>query len=256
MVGIKTKEEIKILREGGRALASVMEEICARLKPGVSALEMDELAERLVKKHNGEPSFKNYQPKGSKNSYPFSLCVSLNDEVVHGLPLREKVFKEGDIVGLDLGMKYKGLYVDMAVTKGVGKIGEREQRLVATAAKALDAGIGAIKEGAALGDIGFAIQSYVESNGFSVVKKLVGHGVGYSVHEEPEVPNYGRPGEGLVLREGMVLALEPMINEGGDDVLLDEDGWTWKTADGSLSAHFEHTVAVTKNGAEVLTKRE
>ena len=254
MVTIKTNEEIKILKEGGKISAYIMEEISQKALPGVSAFELNELAEKLIERYKAQSSFKNYRPRGSRYGYPFSLCVSLNDEVVHGLALKDKILKEGDIASFDLGIRYKGLYTDMAITVGVGKIGEKEQRLIGTTKRALEIAIETIKEGITLGDLGFALQRYVESQGFSVVKKLVGHGVGYKVHEEPEVPNYGEPGRGLTLKEGMVLALEPMVNEGTEEVVLSDDNWTWKTKDGSLSAHFEHTIVVTRNGAEILTK--
>ncbi|NOY35938.1 MAG: type I methionyl aminopeptidase [bacterium] len=252
MITIKTEGEIKVLREGGKILASVLGETASRAKPGVSAAELDVLAEKLIKEAGGEPSFKDYGGD-SGNPFPGSLCFSVNDEVVHGIPSEGKILKEGDIVGLDLGLKYKGLFTDMAITVPVGRVGEKEMKIIETAKKSLNAGIAAAKDGAFIGDIGFAVQKYAESRGFSVVKKLVGHGVGYSVHEEPEIPNYGKKGTGARLKAGMVLALEPMINEGGDDVVLEKDGWTWRTKDGSLSAHFEHTIAVTKKGAEVMT---
>lgn len=251
---IKTKEEIKILREGGGILADVLREVAAAVRPGISASKIDALAEKLIRQAGGEPSFKNYKTSDDRIPFPASLCVSINSEVVHGIPSESKILREGDIVGLDFGMKYKGLYTDMAVTVAIGAVSEKAQRLIETAKKSLDTGIEVIKEGAHVGDIGFAIQQYVESRGFSVVKKLVGHGVGYGVHEEPEIPNYGRNGARPRLKKGMVLALEPMINKGASDVVLSEDGWTWVTKDGSLSAHFEHTVAVTESGAEILTR--
>ena len=253
MITVKSKEEIKILREGGGILASVLREIADAAKPGIATIELDALAEKLIRRAGGEPSFKNYKTNDDEAPFPASLCVSVNGEVVHGIPSKNKILREGDVAGLDLGMKYKGLYTDVAMTLSVGAASEEATRLIAAAKKSLDAGISAVKEGAHIGDIGFAIQKYVEPRGFSVVKKLVGHGVGYGVHEEPEIPNYGRQGSGPKLKEGMVLALEPMINEGVSDVVLSGDGWTWKTKDNSPSAHFEHTIAVTKTGAEVLT---
>jgi len=251
---IKSAEEIKILRQGGKILASVLNDVAAAAGPGVVAIELDVLAEKLIRRAGGEPSFKNYKTDKNKTPFPASLCVSINNEVVHGIPTKDKILKEGDIVGLDLGMRYKGLYTDMAMTIPIGQISKMAQRLIETTRKSLDVGIGAIKEGAQINDIGFAIQKYVEARGFNVVKKLVGHGVGYRVHEWPEIPNYGMVGASPQLKRGMVLALEPMINNGDSDVVLSEDGWTWKTRDGSLSSHFEHTVVVTKSGAEILTK--
>lgn len=249
---IKTQEEIEILREGGKRLASILYEIGGEVKPGLKAEELNSLAIRLSEKHGGFPSFLNYKPEGGSGKYPAALCVSVNNEVVHGLPFG-KTFNEGDIVGLDFGLKYRGLYTDMAITVGVGKIDKKAEDLIDTAKESLNKGIAAIYDGARVGDIGEAIQKYVESRGFSIVRKLIGHGVGHSVHEGPEIPNYGFKGQGLVLREGMVLALEPMANEGDFDVVVSSDGWTWKTRDDSRSAHFEHTVVVTKQGSQILT---
>lgn len=260
MITIKTSEEIKILREGGKILASVLLMVADKAKTGITTKELDEYAESLIKKAGGEPSFKNYRTKDDKFPFPASLCVSINDEVVHGIPGFEKL-REGDIISLDLGMKWKGLYTDAAITVGVEKISSDAEKLLNITKIALEKGIGVIKEGATTGDIGYAIQSYVEKQrlpagrqGFNVVKKLVGHGVGYNVHEEPEIPNFGKKGEGIVLKEGMVFAIEPMVVIGNGDVILDKNNWTWKTKDGSLAAHFEHTIAVTKKGCEVLTK--
>lgn len=245
MITIKTPEEIKILREGGKILASVLYQVAEMVRPGVATIELDKTAEKLIRQAAGEPSFKNYKTAEDKIPYPASLCVSINDEVVHGIPGSRKIEK-GDIVSLDLGMKYKNLYTDMAITVGSGKI-------IETAKKSLEEGIKAIKEGVRIGDIGFVIQACVEKNGFNVVRQLVGHGVGHRPHEEPEIPNFGNKGTGEILKAGMVLALEPMITAGNPEVVLSPDNWTWKTKDGSLSAHFEHTVAITKSYAEILT---
>jgi len=245
MITIKTPEEIKILQEGGKKLVSVLYQVAEMVGPGVVTAELDKMAERLIKEAGGEPSFKNYKTDEDKIPYPASLCVSINDEVVHGIPGPRKI-KDGDIVSLDLGMKYKNFYTDMAITVGTGKI-------IEVAKKSLEEGIKVIKQGAHIGDIGFAIQSYVEKNGFNVVRQLVGHGVGHNPHEEPEVPNFGKKGTGEILKQGMVLALEPMITAGNPEVILSDDNWTWKTKDGSLAAHFEYTVVVTKNGVEILT---
>ncbi len=252
MITIKTSDEIKTLKEGGKILASVLREVSERAKPGVSSLELDILAEKLIRRAGGEPSFKNYKA-GGRNPYPASLCVSLNDEIVHGIPSKDKILKEGDIAGFDLGVKHKGLYTDAAVTVPIGEVGGKAAEIIGAARKSLDRGIAAAEAGARIGDIGFAIRQFAESRGFGVVKDLVGHGVGYAVHEDPEIPNFGKQGTGPKLKEGMVLALEPMLSVGSPDIVLADDGWTWKTKDGSLSAHFEHTVAVLKNGAKVLT---
>ena len=252
MTILKNIEDINKLREGGKIIASVLREAASRALPGVKTIELDMLAEKIIREAGGRPSFKNYKTPDDKFPYPASLCVSINEEVVHGVP-GERVLKDGDIVSLDLGMKYKGLYTDIALTIGIGTIDKKAGKLLKICKIALAKSIKQAKEGRTLGDIGFIIQSYVESHGFQVVRKLVGHGVGYSVHEEPDIPNWGEPGQGEVLKRGMVLAIEPMIVEGGPDVFLTSDGWTWKTKDGSRAAHFEHTIAVGKNKGEILT---
>lgn len=254
MITIKTPEEIKILREGGKILASVLRQVAEKVGPGIATIELDKLAERLIKEAGGEPSFKNYKTRDDRIPFPASLCVSINDEVVHGIPSKERILQESDIVSLDLGLKYKNFYTDMAITVPVGKVNSLAKKLIEKTKKSLEKGIKAAKEGKQIGDIGYAIQTYVYKNGFSVVRNLVGHGVGYAAHEEPEIPNFGRKGTGEILREGMVLAIEPMITAGGLELVLDKDNWTWRTKDGSLSAHFEHTVVITKKGAEILTK--
>lgn len=253
MVSIKTKKEIEILREGGKILAFVLYEVAKNAKAGVMTIELDKLAEKLIKKTGGRPSFKNYKTSDDKIPYPASLCVSINNEVVHGIP-NERKLKDGDIVSLDLGLEYKGLYTDMAITVPIGKVSKNAKKIIDVTKKSLDKGIRIIKNGVFTGDIGYAIQSYAESKGFNVVRRLVGHGVGYDVHEDPQVPNFGQPKAGKQLKAGMVLALEPMLTDGNFDIVLDKDNWTWKTKDGSLSAHFEHTIVVTKTGAEVLTR--
>lgn len=253
MVTIKTKEEIEILRQGGKKLAAIAKKISKLARPGIATIELDRAAEDFIKAAGGEPSFKNYKTKDDRTPYPASLCVSLNDEVVHGLPSEKIILKQGDVLSLDLGMKHQGLYTDIALTIGIGKIDKKAKKLLRVCKIALARGTKSAKEGNHLGDVGFAIQQYVESMGFNVIRKLVGHGVGYSVHEEPDVPNWGEPGQGEVLEKGMVLAIEPMIVEGGPDVFLASDGWTWKTKDGSRACHFEHTIAVGKNKSEILT---
>ncbi|MFH1956751.1 MAG: type I methionyl aminopeptidase, partial [Patescibacteria group bacterium] len=213
MISIKTSEEIKILREGGKILTSVLFEVAGKVRSGISTIELDELAEKLIRKNKGEPSFKNYKTRDDKFPYPASLCVSINDEIVHGIPLRDKILKEGNIVSLDLGMKYKNLYTDMAVTVRVGEISKKAEKLIKITKKCLEEGIKKIKPKNYIGDIGFAVQNCAEKNGFNVVKRLVGHGVGYQVHEDPEIPNFGQPKTGIQLKTGMVLALEPMVVE-------------------------------------------
>ena len=254
MISIKTPEEIKILRDGGKILASILLKVADKAKLGVTTFELDEYAEFLIKEAGGGSAFKNYKTGDDKYPFPSALCVSINDEVVHGIPAQDRILKEGDIISLDLGLKWRGLYTDAAITVGVGKISADAEKLLNVTKSAFEKGIKVIKEKSAIGDIGFAVQSYVEASGFNVVKKLVGHGVGYAVHEEPEIPNFGKKRSGEILKEGMILAIEPMVCFGSADVVLDKNGWTWKTKDGFLAAHFEHTIAVTKKGCEILTK--
>ncbi|HBV00979.1 MAG TPA: type I methionyl aminopeptidase [Candidatus Taylorbacteria bacterium] len=254
-ISIKTTKEIGILREGGKRLAEILHSVAAAVHPGVSSGELNELAERLIKESGDIPSFLNYSPKGARRPFPAALCVSINDEVVHGIPNeKEKILREGDIVALDLGLNHKGFFTDGAVTVGVGKIDARAEKLIETTKKALTVGIEAAHAGATTGDIGFAIAKFVRPLGFGIVRELAGHGVGYDVHEEPFVPNFGKKGEGIVLKAGMVLAIEPMLNEGGAGIKLDPDCYTYRTKDGSRSAHFEHTIVVTPKGAEILTQ--
>lgn len=253
---IKSQKEIQALAEGGRKLAEILQKVVEAVRPGVTTKELDSIAEVLISSSGGTPSFKGYNAFGARRAYPASLCTSINDEVVHGIPSEKRVLKEGDIIGLDIGMKYKGLYTDMALTVGVGKVDADSKKLMDATQSALEKGIAEVRPGAYIGDIGEVIQTYVEGYGFGVVRELVGHGVGHAVHEEPEVPNFGKRGKGIRLAEGMVLALEPMVTAGKHHVVLADDEWTWKTADGSRSAHFEHTVVVTKGGVTVLTKQQ
>lgn len=255
MVYIKTSEEIALMREGGKILAQILIDLGEAVKPGIKTIELDRLAESLVFKYGAEASFKGYEPSFNSDNggYPASVCVSVNEEVVHGIP-GNRILKEGDIVSLDMGVLHKGYYTDAAITVGAGKISLVAQKLIDTTKRSLELGIAEVKAGGHLGDIGFAVQSYAEKNGFSVVRDLVGHGVGKYIHEAPEIPNYGKRGKGLKLEEGMTLALEPMVNIGRPEVRVLSDSWTFVTSDRSLSAHFEHTIAITENGVEVLTK--
>ncbi len=287
---IKIKKELEILREGGKKLAAVLAEVAGIAKEGTTTKQLDELAEKLILKNGGKPSFKGYKVYGAPSSYPGTLCVSINEEVVHGIP-NDRVLKNGDVVGLDIGMlwpaealaKGAGLFTDMATTILIGEhnlakaqvlqdLAQRDgasgapvkrvsasetesaRRLITATKKSLEIGISKVRPGARIGDIGFAIQQHLEKEGFGVVRELVGHGVGRAVHEEPEIPNWGIKGEGDELFEGLVIAIEPMATEGNFKVKVAPDGWTWVTRDGSRSAHFEHTLVVTKNGAEVLTR--
>ena len=236
------------MREAGRIVAIVLQTLKERVHPGVSTADLNDLAEQEVARLRAVPSFKGY------NGFPASVCTSINEEVVHGIPSRGRVLQAGDIISLDFGAIYQGWQGDAAVTVGVGPIGEQAQRLIEVAEQALYEGIAQARSGNRLSDISWAIQSYVEPHGFSVVRQYVGHGIGRQMHEEPQIPNFGPPHRGPVLRPGMTLALEPMVNAGSYRTVAREDGWTVVTEDGSLSAHFEHTVAVGEGDPEVLTR--
>ncbi|MDP6387857.1 MAG: type I methionyl aminopeptidase [Candidatus Pacebacteria bacterium] len=252
---VKTKEEIEIMREGGKRLAFVLGEVVKLVKPDVDAKELNNLAEKFIREKGDEPSFLGYTPEGTSRSYPSTLCVSVNDEVVHGISNEgEKILHKGDIVGLDLGLKHKELFVDMAVTVGVGNISEKDRKLINTAEEALNVGIKAARTKNTIGDIGYAIEQFVRPYGYGIPYELGGHGVGHKVSEEPYIPNFGQKKEGLELKAGMTLAIEPMLNLGDGRIVLAKDGYTYKTADGKKSAHFEHTILITDGDAEVLTK--
>lgn len=253
---IKTKEEIEIIREGGKHLAYVLSEVAKKVAPGVSTKELDEYAEKLIRELGDIPAFKNYKPYGAKTPFPATLCVSINDEVVHGIPTN-RILKEGDIVALDCGVKHKGYFTDMAITVPVGKISKEDKKLLEITREALMIGVKAAKIGKRVGDIGYAIESFVrkQKHNYGIVDILSGHGVGKYIHEDPFVPNFGDKNTGEKLVEGMVIAIEPMLNMGTKNVFLDKaDDWTFKTRDGKNSAHFELTIAVGKNGGEILTK--
>lgn len=254
MISIKTAEEIKILREGGRKLAAIRDALAGLVVAEATAQDIEDASKELFAASGGEPSFFNYRGKKSEKPFPARVCVSVNDAIVHGLPRPDIVFKEGDIVGIDVGLNYQGLYTDTAVTIPIGAVSSEAHTLLEVTKKALTVGIAAVRAGATTGDIGFAIEQFVKSAGnFGIIRTLAGHGVGYAVHEEPHIPNFGKKGEGVALKTGMIIAIEPMLTLGGEKLVLDPDGFTLRTADGSLSAHFEHTVAVTKKGAEILT---
>ena len=247
MIVLKSDEEIKRMAEACRIVAEVLEGMKKYISPGVTTKELDEFAESYIISKGARPAFKGYR------GYPSTVCASVNEQVVHGIPSANKL-KNGDIISIDVGVRYNGFYGDAAVTLPVGSISKQAQRLLAATEKALEAGIKRAVAGNRLSDISSTIQNYVESEGFSVVRTFVGHGIGRELHEDPQIPNYGRPGEGPKLLEGMTLAIEPMVNAGGWEVNILNDGWTAVTKDGSLSAHFEHTVAITKNGQSILTK--
>ncbi|TAK09803.1 type I methionyl aminopeptidase [bacterium] len=251
MISLKSAREIEIMRRANVIVAEILEELKKKVAPGVTTLELDALAEELTYKKGARPAFKGYEMAG--RVYPRTLCASINEEIVHGIP-SDRALKEGDVVGLDFGVIYDSFYGDSAVTVGVGKVSEGAQRLMQVTEEALYKGIEQLREGKRLGDLSSVIQTTVESAGFSVVRAFVGHGIGKKLHEEPPVPNYGEPDRGIRLKEGMVLAIEPMVNAGGYEVEMKKDGWTAVTKDRSLAAHFEHSVAITKNGPFILSK--
>lgn len=250
----KTEEEIGRLRESGKRLASVLGTIIGAVQPGMTTWEIDVLSEKLIRETGGIPIFKGYGA-GSGRPFPATLCVSLNDEVVHGIPSKERVLREGDLLKLDIGMRFEGMVSDMARTVAIGQVSAEAEKLLSVTRESLERGIAELRPGAQISRYAGAVQGFVEANGFSVVRDLVGHGVGHELHEDPQVPNYvARHMDDFVLEKGMTLALEPMINAGGFPVRIAPDGWTFITADGRLSAHFEDTVVITESGAEVLTQ--
>lgn len=255
MAKIKTIEEIELLRESGKRLARVLAALKNAIRPGISTKDLDLLAEKLIRDWGDEPPFLNYTPRGATKPFPASLCVSLNDEIVHGIPSLTRVIKEGDVASIDLGLSHKGMITDAALTVTVGKVSLEIAKLVKETERSLYEGIKAVRAGGHIGDIGCAIERVAKEHGYGIVRELGGHGVGHKVHEDPYVPNYGKKGAGPILKEGMVLALEPMFLLGGEAVRVMPDGYTVVSKDGSVSAHFEHTIVVTKNGAEILTKK-
>ena len=247
MIIVKTAAEVATMRRACEIAARALHDVVQAVRPGITTRELDRIAEDRIRAQGGVPSFLGYR------GYPASLCVSVNDEVVHGIPGRRRL-REGDIASLDLGALVEGFHGDLAVTVPVGEVSEELARLLQVTSEALEEGIRTVRPGRRLGDVSAAIQQYVERYGFSVVREYAGHGVGRSLHEEPQIPNFGRPGNGVVLRPGMTLAIEPMVNIGTPEVSVDPDGWTVRTRDHKASAHFEHTVAVTDIGADVLTR--
>lgn len=244
---LKTPQEIALMREANQIVAELLQELKARVVPGVSTRELDEIAERFIRKRKAKCAFKGYR------GYPNCLCTSVNDVIVHGLPSSTEL-REGDILSIDCGVYYKGFYGDAAITVPVGRVSERARKLIQTTKECLEQAIEKMVEGNRLSDISHAIQTRAEKEGYSVVRDFVGHGIGRQLHEDPQVPNYGQAGTGIRLKTGMVLAIEPMVNEGHWAVRILKDGWTAVTEDGSLSAHFEHSVAVTDNGPLVLSE--
>jgi len=249
VIVLKSAREIEIMRRAGSVLADVVERLREIVTPGISTLEIDEDVETFIASRGAQPAFKGYR------GFPATVCVSINDEVVHGIPSAQRRIKEGDIVGLDLGCIVDGYYADCAFTLPIGEIPADVQRLLDVTRESLERAIAECRRGRRLSDVSHAVQSHVETHGFSVVRAFVGHGIGRALHEEPQVPNFGEPGRGPELRPGMVLAIEPMVTMGSWEVTILDDGWTAVTRDGSLAAHFEHTIAVTEHGPEVLTRR-
>jgi methionyl aminopeptidase len=249
VVTLKSAGEIERMRASGKVVAEVLDAVEAAIRPGVATVELDRLAESIISGYEGaRPAFKGY------GGFPASICASVNDEVVHGIPSQSRRLESGDIVGIDVGVLMDGYHADAARTFAVGEVEPKTKRLLEVTRAALEAGIEAARAGARLGDVSAAIQAVAESAGFSIVRDLVGHGIGQHLHEDPQVPNFGVEGRGLELEPGLVIAIEPMVNLGGSEVRTLEDAWTIVTIDSSLSAHFEHTVAITENGPDILTR--
>jgi len=247
MINIKTEEEIKIIKEGGNILAEALKELEKMAKPGIATIELDRAAEAFILSRGAKPAFKGYE------GFPYSLCASVNENIVHGFP-SDYILKDGDIIGLDLGVFYKGFNTDMAVTVAVGNVSFEAKRLINVAKKSLRLGIKKAKIGNTIGDIGNTIQRFVEDQGFGIVRDLCGHGIGKSVHEDPKVPNFGKRGAGEKLVEGMVICIEPMVSVGDYNLKKSDDGYGYATKDDSLSAHFEHTITITEKGPRILTE--
>ncbi|MCK5416411.1 type I methionyl aminopeptidase [Candidatus Parcubacteria bacterium] len=260
MITIKNENDIKLLRKGGKILSSVLREVSGLVEPGVDTMQLENLACELIKKAGGRPAFKYYKTHKKAKPFPTALCTSINNEIVHAPAIPARELKNGDIVGIDVGMEWpakNGRYTDMSVTVIVGKVDENIQKLLKVTKESLKRAIAQVKQGNTLNDIGKAVENYVKPNGYGIVRDLVGHGVGYAVHEDPQVPNFDISNgemENFTLKSGMVIAIEPMVNMGGWQIEVLDDGFTIVTADGSLSAHFEHTILVTENGCEVITK--
>jgi methionyl aminopeptidase len=248
VIQLKSPREIELMAEGGRILALAIEAVREQVAPGKTTLELDEIAAATIKRHGGVPAFKGLY------DFPKNICLSINNEVVHGIPSQKRVLEEGDLLSIDIGVQYKGFFTDAAITVPVGEVDKTSRALLAVTEQALEAGIAAATVENHIGDIGAAVQAVVERAGFSVVRELVGHGVGFAPHEEPQVPNYGKPKRGHRLAPGLTIAIEPMVNVGSAETRTMPDRWTIVTSDGSRSAHFEHTVAITDQGPRVLTR--
>ncbi|MCW9054470.1 MAG: type I methionyl aminopeptidase [Candidatus Pacebacteria bacterium] len=252
---IANEQDKEKLRESGRRLATVLQTLAKAVRPGMTVRELNDMAEEMIREHGDTPAFLDYKPHGVSRPFPATLCVAVNDTVVHGIPTeRNTVLQDGDIVGLDTGLIHDGYASDSGITVPVGNIDKETQELLRVTREALYVGIDAARVGNTTGDIGHAIQEFVRPYGYGIVRELCGHGIGKSVHEGPQVPNYGKAGEGEELKEGLVIAIEPMLNMGGADVIFEDDDYTVRTADGSRSAHFEHCIIITKDGPEILTE--
>lgn len=247
MIVLKTGRELSVMREACRISAGALQLVGKAIEPGITTAELDKIAENYIRSKGAVPNFKNYQ------GYPATACISVNNEVIHGIPSKKRVIKQGDIVSVDLGALFNGYHGDNAATFACGDVSEEAKRLMDATRESLYEGIKVAVAGGRIGDIGHAVQSYIEARGYSVVRKFVGHGIGTKLHEAPEVPNFGAPSRGIRLMPGMTLAIEPMVNAGGSEVEIMPDGWTVLTKDGSLSAHFEHTVAITSSGPQIMT---
>lgn len=245
---VKTQKEIENMRVAGKALGEILVELKSYINPGMSTQDVADHTQQLIRARGVEPAFLGYQ------GFPDVICISLDEEIVHGTPKKDKIIEEGSIVSLDLGIKYGGMIVDGAITLPVGKIDQATQKLLADTEQSLNLALKQVKSGAKVGDIGHAVESYAKPLGYGIIRDLVGHGVGHEVHEDPNIPNYGQKGTGMELKEGMTIAIEPMLTLGSEDVAILEDGWTIVTRDGSLGCQFEHTVLVTKDGCEILTR--
>lgn len=255
-ITLKTEQEIELIRESSLLVSQTLAEVGRWVEPGVSTLKLDQVAEAFIRAHGGIPAFKHYKPGFAKTPFPFSLCISINEEVVHGLASPTRILKEGDIVSVDCGVQKNGYFGDSAYTFAVGQVAPRTRKLMEVTKTALQKGIEKMVAGNKIGEVAYAVQQHVEAHGFSVVREMVGHGVGKALHEAPDVPNHGRRSSGVTLQEGMVLAIEPMINQGRRFIRLAKDGWTVFATDHLPSAHYEHTVVVRKGQAEVLTTFE
>ena len=249
MIELKSAREVGLMRQAGHILAEVMDRLRVGVKPGMSTLEIDEDVEQFIRDRGAKPAFKGYR------GFPATVCISINEEIVHGIPSAHRRVKEGDIVGLDLGCIVEGYYADCAFTMAIGEIPPRVHELLDVTRQSLELAIEQCRPGQRLSDVSHAVQEHVEAHGFGIVRAFVGHGIGRNLHEDPQIPNFGEPGHGPQLKTGMVLAIEPMVTMGSYDVRILDDGWTAVTRDGSLAAHFEHTIAVTESGPEVLTRK-